>query len=703
MELKKFRVTNFRSVEDSGWIDTERITALIGTNESGKTNIMLPLWKLNPANEGEINLLDDLPRDKYSELRKAAEHLKFIEACYMLDDNEAEDLANISGHQKSELEEVVVSKDYGGNLSWSFPYECDNKLAMKDKVREIIQSILSKIKSDETDSDEENPRTEVDRIQLVLNEGLKSLSGEEEVGILIEAIVEKLGSNTDNGTENTLATGIIKKLKELLDKMDRFPLEENEEVISHLSINMPKFVYYSNYGNLDSNIYLPDAIQKMNSNNLSQRESAKARTVRVLFDFVKLNPQEILEMGKENILNNDPERTEIISRKKEERQVLLESASSNFSKSFNEWWKQGNYKFSFKADGDYFKIWVADSIRPESIELEARSTGLQWFFSFYLVFLVESQRRHKNAILLLDEPGVTLHPSAQEDLFKFFDSLARDNQIIYTTHSPFMVDAGHLERVRSVFIDSTGKTVVSDDLRKSEKLKNKNQIQSVLPVHAALGLSISDVLLNNCKIVLVEGESDQLYLTALKNFLISKNLITPLEELVFIPTGGTKGVKSMSALLSGAKNIKPLVLLDGDGPGINMKKELSKDLYANNKDCIISISEYCAVDKGEIEDIFPGKKIADFISRKLIPNENDDGDSFSDVFKEGEPICDQVKEFCESNNFELETGWKVKLAKLVKIEIERDKGKILSKDDPEIENMVKLFNKFYMLPEVTKA
>lgn len=116
-----------------------------------------------------------------------------------------------------------------------------------------------------------------------------------------------------------------------------------------------------------------------------------------------------------------------------------------------------------------------------------------------------------------------------------------------------MVDAGHLERVRSVFIDSTGKTVVSDDLRKSEKLKNKNQIQSVLPVHAALGLSISDVLLNNCKIVLVEGESDQLYLTALKNFLISKNLIMPLEELVFIPTGGTKGVKSMSALLSGAK------------------------------------------------------------------------------------------------------------------------------------------------------
>ena len=54
MLLTKFRVTEFRSVQDSGWIDTEQITALIGTNESGKTNIMLPLWKLNPAAEGPV-------------------------------------------------------------------------------------------------------------------------------------------------------------------------------------------------------------------------------------------------------------------------------------------------------------------------------------------------------------------------------------------------------------------------------------------------------------------------------------------------------------------------------------------------------------------------------------------------------------------------------------------------------------------------
>ncbi len=73
----------------------------------------------------------------------------------------------------------------------------------------------------------------------------------------------------------------------------------------------------------------------------------------------------------------------------------------------------------------YFRIWVSDDKRPEDIELEGRSTGLQWFLSFYLVFLVESQSSHKGAILLLDEPGNSLHPIAQRDLSAFFENLSK--------------------------------------------------------------------------------------------------------------------------------------------------------------------------------------------------------------------------------------------------------------------------------------
>ena len=109
MLLVKFRVTEFRSVQDSGWIDAEQITALIGTNESGKTNIMLPLWKLNPAAEGQIDLQDDLPRDKYHIYRNASPKPIFIRAQYALNAEEQAELAEIIECESAEISEVIVS------------------------------------------------------------------------------------------------------------------------------------------------------------------------------------------------------------------------------------------------------------------------------------------------------------------------------------------------------------------------------------------------------------------------------------------------------------------------------------------------------------------------------------------------------------------------------------------------------------------
>ena len=114
---------------------------------------------------------------------------------------------------------------------------------------------------------------------------------------------------------------------------------------------------------------------------------------------------------------SEPSKAEIekAEKDKEERTILLQSAAAKLTKDFRDWWKQGDYNFRFVADGSYFTIWVSDKKRPSEVQLDLRSTGLQWFLSFYLVFLVESQNKHKNAILLLDEAGLTLHPLAQKD------------------------------------------------------------------------------------------------------------------------------------------------------------------------------------------------------------------------------------------------------------------------------------------------
>ncbi len=102
--------------------------------------------------------------------------------------------------------------------------------------------------------------------------------------------------------------------------------------------NLPKFVYYSNYGNLDSEIYLPHVIQNMARKDLGAKEQAKARTLKVLFEFVKLQPKEILEPGRDfkDPQNRQPTDDEIaaIAEKKKQRSILLQSASTLLTTQF---------------------------------------------------------------------------------------------------------------------------------------------------------------------------------------------------------------------------------------------------------------------------------------------------------------------------------------------------------------------------------
>ena len=127
MLLCKFRVTEFRSVQDSGWIDADQITALIGTNESGKTNAMLSLWKLNAAADGDINLQDDLPRDKYHVYLNAEQKPIFIRAQYSLISDERAELAKIIRSGQEGLSDLIIARDFDGNDSYSFQNKPENE------------------------------------------------------------------------------------------------------------------------------------------------------------------------------------------------------------------------------------------------------------------------------------------------------------------------------------------------------------------------------------------------------------------------------------------------------------------------------------------------------------------------------------------------------------------------------------------------
>lgn len=697
MELLRFRVTGFRSVDDSDWIDSDSITALIGTNESGKTNLLLALWKLNPAKEGAINAIADYPRKRYNEIRSLEKKPVFVRAEFALDNDLVEQIVELTGAAAEEVSIALVQRKFDGNYVISFPGQRGAPTVARGDVVALVNSAHAEIVQLTPTKAEESLKAQMlgatDDVlrrlaefdaDAALNAGhLSSLKDvitavDVSAGSKRSAIVPRFGQLGD-------------ALEDLITRARKPSPSSNADAQKLVLDNLLSFVYYSNYGNLDSEIYLPHVIENMKRDDLGSREEAKTRTLRVLFDFVNLSPEEILELGREALpANRQPTVAEIqaSAERKKEREILLQSASSMLTGRFRDWWRQGEYRIRFQADGNHFRIWVSDDRRPEEIELEGRSAGLQWFLSFYLVFLVESAEGHVGSMLLLDEPGHSLHPLAQKDLSDFFESLATTSQLIYTTHSPFLVDANHLDRVKAVFVDDRGTTSVSPNLRAGES--KPSQTQSIYPVHAALGLSVSEMLLQGCRPVIVEGTADQLYLSTIKNYLIAEGEIAPKHELLFIPAGGAKGVSAVVAIMAGKDETLPHVIIDSDEQGRSTAKKLSDGLYQAERDKLISTKDFCGIDGSEIEDLIPAKVLAAVASKYLRTTGDAD---LEDVIDEGRPIVPQIEAFATRNGIALRKGWKVELATALKLRFQRSED-IMEEHQDTADMWKKLFELF---------
>lgn len=612
MKLLKYKVNKFRSVKETEWINIDDLACFVGINESGKTNLLLPLWKFNPSDDSiKIDLLLDYPRNEYlgfenNKERYHNEH--FIEVLFKLEDQEIKEFNEL--HKKLSSNKSLI--------------ESSNLCEENESKNDFSEFLLIK-------------KTYNEKFDIYISN----------------------------------------------DKCEELYHCLAEEMFKEISKKIPYFVYYSEYGNLDSDLYLPDVIKSLkdfdNGEKISDKKRMKASTLKTLFNYLGLNPDEILDLGKEDNSQKDENQIDSESRKKQERHAQINAAASRLTKNFRDWWSQGSYIFHFNVDGSYFRIYVSDSLRTEQIELESRSKGLQWFFSFFLVFLVERENNHKHCILLLDEPGLSLHPNAQVDLIKFFDQLSKNNQLIYTTHLPFLVDHNNLDKVKAVYTDETGLTKASNDLTKADKEK-----KAIQPVNAAIGIAISQSLLVGCNIIIVEGMSDQCYLTMIKNHLVFKGKFHPKKEMVFIPVGGASNVKTVVSIVQGKNSDLPFVLLDSDKTGKQFKISLEKDFYSREKEKILEIDTFSSKTGSEIEDLIPMDLIIENFNLLFRTEEFLERSSI----KETIPIIPQLEEFAKNNHLKLETGWKAELSKKVK-------QKFSSKVTDEIEKKwVKLFEAF---------
>lgn len=249
-----------------------------------------------------------------------------------------------------------------------------------------------------------------------------------------------------------------------------------------------------------------------------------------------------------------------------------------------------------------------------------------------------------------------------------------------------MIDADRLERARKVYVASDGTTKASPNLRHSEG--RDEQAGAAYAVHSALNLSVAESLLVGCQPVLVEGASDQHYLTAIKALLVSGGKIKPSRELVFPPSGGTKTARVVASILTGRDEVLPFMLLDDDGPGRQMRKILSDSLYKQSPDKVLSVAEHVGYENAEVEDLLPFELLADEMDRM----EREPEKRLSDTIIERKPFVGQVEDWAAQEGVQLRPHWKVELAIRVK-QRALTKG-ISAFNDNTVQRWVDLFNRF---------
>lgn len=591
VRLQAFRVQNYKRIADTGWVSARDLTVLVGKNEAGKSATLRGLSKINPSDGEKYDGLREFPRSRYTDEYDEAAPVASVQ--FILDDDDRAGLAEHSA-LLAEAESVEVTRKYDNKCFVTFSPSPGLDGVTGKRFRDVAQEALdafSESFAPDGKGDEFGPLKESlteDLSTRIAGLPTTGWATADTIDALLKIVTAKI---TEQWLQAALAP-LTAALRPLLgEARNRAGLPKARTwVINH----MPKFIYFDRYDVLDSAIHIPTFITQLDSG----ENLPKIRTTRCLFQHVNLDPKQLHALTPVNNQGYNPPPTAELQRRADERAILTASAGESMTRKFGEWWLQRTHNFRYQVDGDFFRVWVSDDLDPSPIELDQRSQGMQYFFSFFLVFLVEAQAEHANSILLLDEPGTSLHGTAQAKIIEFLRKISDENQVIYSTHSPFMIDGDHLEEIRAVWEDpTTGTTKVSEDVWPKDK-------DALFPLQAALGYSIAQSLFISRRQVLVEGMTDYWVMKALDAALTSTGRTALDPDVVLTPAGGASKVVPLATMLVGHQ-VRVAALLDGDDSGRKEGAKVERALGFENRTIFVADHTHDQNQTGEIEDLFP--------------------------------------------------------------------------------------------------
>ena len=506
MRLRKFRVRAYRCIHDSGEITVGDLAAFVGRNESGKTAILQSLTLLNKEEiVSELDLCDEM----FEELK---EEIRLTEGDFDLNQNET----NIVKEKFPNLPEIKKIKLFRTNKKSEVQYEFENiKISEKSDGGLNSWENFSKRMLDFLDTIPNHLRIQVNtkffddpppKNQADFDSGLAEFSNQFHVVAIQDPKVieewEKIYSKQENQFSNLLSGG-----------SEKIALENFISTQLH-----PRFVYFSDYkkiyGNINLNEYVREEKGERGESIEYIEEFDKAETVRNLFYLAELDINEL-----EGVKDSPSKCIK-----------LLNTASSRLTKKLNPAWKGDPIHVDLRYNpGNIMSVVISDVHSDGTVTntglLNRRAEGFKWTFSFIVNFAAETQRAElKEAILLLDEPARNLHPTQQRGISDLLKNLAGSNQVLYATHSPFMI------------FDYTPGNLLVVELDKRKHLSRifydywNADDKTLTPILYGLSRGLVESIIdreigrNSRPVIIVETMSDSMYLNSFDKFLQDPNI-----------------------------------------------------------------------------------------------------------------------------------------------------------------------------------
>ncbi|MEU1813484.1 AAA family ATPase [Micromonospora aurantiaca (nom. illeg.)] len=559
MKLISAHVTYYRSVADSEEFRIEQdVTCLVGKNESGKTNVLQALFRLKPIEGKAFDKVVDFPANMGRKRRELGDSkIPVVKATFRYDDDEVKQIEDDLGRGALASPEFVLTTGYGGHHLLTHSV---NEMAIVSHLRSSFELPMSALK----------PVAAARTLRQLLT--------------AIEALEEP--------TSGASAAA------------ERIRGWRQQDVTCHLIDEyalplMPHFVYYGDYDTMPGKVSIPNLIQKRESGTLDRGE----RALISLLDMAGVTLEEFRTADNHERLIRE-----------------LENTSNAITEEVFEYWSQNtDLEVDLKVlqpeegaepplnAGPILQVRVRNRRHGVTVPFDDRSRGFVWFFSFLAYFTKLEESTQGDLVLLLDEPGLSLHGRAQDDLLTLIDErLAPKHQVVYTTHSPFMVSAKHFERVRTVIDYIEGGTQVSEEIFKADS-------DTAFPLLAAMGIEMTQTLFVADDTLLVEGPSDHIYLDMLNDAMESDGRTGLDSRWVITPIGGS-GKLSTFATLLGANKINVAVMVDSSTKDAQAVQRLrDNDQLAKNG--LIEIKEFTGTADADIEDLFERDFYLELVNR----------------------------------------------------------------------------------------